>query len=226
MQILFTKIRQKNIDEVKRILDKHPDAVNSASGPKPKKDHGQSPLQVALKIGAIEIADYLLDHGADVNFMEAEDDDPGVRMPVLFDAIIGAIASLCYKRYEESDESVRIMKRMLDMGADTNRLHSYGSDAMQCAIFEANKIISNPRIYADIQDETWKKLEMIMNLLMDYGFDYKAWMDRHLYPEPSPGPTCREMYFDPIPHEMGLYRERWQSMRDFIQNYFGKRNIR
>jgi hypothetical protein len=42
---------------------------------------------------------------------------------------------------------------------------------MQCAIFEANKIISNPRIYADIQEETWKKLEMIMNLLMNYGFD-------------------------------------------------------
>ena len=225
MQVLFTKIRQKNIDEVKRILDKHPDAINSPSGPKPKKDHGQSPLQVALKIGAIEIADYLLDHGADVNFMEAEDDDPGVRMPVLFDAIIGAIASLCYRRYEESDGSVRIMKRMLDMGADVNRLHSYGGDAMQCAIFEAYNIISSPTIYTDIQDETWKKLEIVMNLLLDYGFDYEAWMDRHLYPEPSPGPTDREMFFDPIPSEMAVYRKKWQSIRDFIQNYFYKRNL-
>ena len=146
MQVIFTKIRQRNLDEVKRILNKHPEAVNSASGPKPKKDHGQSPLQVALKIGAIEIADYLLDHGADVNFIEAEDDDPGIRMPVLFDSIIGAIDALYYKRYEESDESVRIMKRMLDMGADVNALDSYGWDALSEAIEHAQQIVLRPEI--------------------------------------------------------------------------------
>lgn len=55
--------------------------------PPPKKDNGQSPLQVALKIGAYDIIDYLIKNNADVNFMEAEDDDPGLRCPVLHDAI-------------------------------------------------------------------------------------------------------------------------------------------
>ena len=83
MKKLFTAIRQGNLDEVKSILEKKFELVNCVSGALPKKDHGQSPLQVALKTGKYEIADYLISHGADVNFMEEEDDDPGLRAPVL-----------------------------------------------------------------------------------------------------------------------------------------------
>jgi len=36
----------------------------------PKKDDGQSPLQVALKTGNTASADYLLDMGADVNTLD------------------------------------------------------------------------------------------------------------------------------------------------------------
>ena len=97
MKKLFTVIRQGKLDEVKRLIEKKPELVHCVSGPLPKKDHGQSPLQVALKTGKYEIADYLIEHGADVNFMEAEDDDPGLRAPVLFDAISAAIISLCFK---------------------------------------------------------------------------------------------------------------------------------
>ena len=88
MKKLFTVIRQGKLDEVKRIIEHNPDLVNCVSGVLPKKDHGQSPLQVAFKAGKYEIADYLIEHGADVNFMEAEDEDPGLRAPVLFDAIV------------------------------------------------------------------------------------------------------------------------------------------
>ena len=35
--------------------------------------------------------------------MEEEDDDPGLRAPVLFDAINATITSLCYRRIDESD---------------------------------------------------------------------------------------------------------------------------
>lgn len=103
MKKLFTVIRQGKLDEVKRIIEKKPELVNCISGVLPKKDHGQSPLQVALKTGKYEIADYLIEHGADINFMEAEDDDPGLRAPVLFDAINSTITSLCYKRFDESE---------------------------------------------------------------------------------------------------------------------------
>ncbi|MCT4595158.1 MAG: ankyrin repeat domain-containing protein [Anaeromicrobium sp.] len=38
----------------------------------PKKDDGQSPLQVALKTGNFQIADFLIDNGANLNFMEVD----------------------------------------------------------------------------------------------------------------------------------------------------------
>lgn len=72
MKKLFKAIRQKNLEEVKSMIEKNPDLVNCTSAPPPKKDNGQSPLQVALKIGACEIIDFLIKNHANVNFMEAE----------------------------------------------------------------------------------------------------------------------------------------------------------
>ena len=87
MKKLFKAIRQEKLEEVKSIIEKNPELVNCVATPPPKKDNGQSPLQVAIKISALEIIDYLIESGADVNFMEAEDNDPGLRCPVLHDAI-------------------------------------------------------------------------------------------------------------------------------------------
>lgn len=72
MKKLFKAVRQEKVDEVKQILEKKPELMNCISVPPPKKDTGQSPLQVAIKIGAFEIAYYLIDVGADINFMEEE----------------------------------------------------------------------------------------------------------------------------------------------------------
>jgi hypothetical protein len=33
-------IRQDNLEEVKNIIEKKPDLLNSIAGPQPKKDHG------------------------------------------------------------------------------------------------------------------------------------------------------------------------------------------
>ena len=68
MKKLFNAIRSENLDEVKAIIDKKPDLENCTAKQPPKKDDGQSPLQVALKTGAFDICDYLIDNGADLNF--------------------------------------------------------------------------------------------------------------------------------------------------------------
>lgn len=54
MKKLFKAIRQENLEEVKSIIEKNPQLVNCVATPPPKKDNGQSPLQVALKISAFE----------------------------------------------------------------------------------------------------------------------------------------------------------------------------
>ena len=70
MKKLFTAIRKCDLDNVKAILEKSPNLISCVSTGAPKKDEGQSPLQVALKASSSEIINYLLDMGADINFME------------------------------------------------------------------------------------------------------------------------------------------------------------
>ena len=55
------------------LLDKKPELIACTAKAPPKKDVGQSPLQVAIKTNNYVIAHLLLDRGADVNFMEPED---------------------------------------------------------------------------------------------------------------------------------------------------------
>lgn len=62
MKKMFTAIRASDLETVKKIIEKKPDIVNCKAKQPPKKDDGQSPLQVALKIGNLTIANYLLDN--------------------------------------------------------------------------------------------------------------------------------------------------------------------
>ena len=226
MKKLFKAIRHADIEEVKSILKNKPEAVNSVAGTTPKKDHGQSPLQVSLKIGQIEIADYLIDHGADVNFCEAEDNDPGLRMPVLFDAITATIDSLCYKKYEVSDSAMRLMEKMINKGANVNSYTSHGLGTINWAILRAQQIILYPNLYVESQEEVRRKLAGVLDLLIRYNVDLNAWANRGFYPEPNPGPTSKMILLDPEDSRNGLNLEKFRPMREFIQEYFDKKNIR
>ena len=63
MKKLFTVIRQGNLDEVVRTLDKKPELIACLAKAPPKKDRGQSPLMVAIKSDNLEVAHLLLDRG-------------------------------------------------------------------------------------------------------------------------------------------------------------------
>jgi 2-keto-3-deoxy-L-rhamnonate aldolase RhmA len=65
MKKLFTAIKASDLEAVRQIIEKKPALVNCVAKQPPKKDDGQSPLQVALKTGNCAIAYYLLDMGAD-----------------------------------------------------------------------------------------------------------------------------------------------------------------
>ena len=87
MKKTFQAVRKGDVEAVKRILEKNPDEIHAVAKQPPKKDDGQSLLQVALKTGNIAVAHLLLDHHADVNFMESEDCCNTWRAPVIHDAI-------------------------------------------------------------------------------------------------------------------------------------------
>lgn len=132
MKVLFKAIRSGNLEEVRRLIEKKPELVNCTAKQPPKKDDGQSPLQVAIKTHNFEIANYLIDQGADINFME----DPAACcddwcMPVLHISVMAAV-SCCrhnsqfatdsrvffteYSSAEEADASFALLERLLTLG--------------------------------------------------------------------------------------------------------------
>ncbi len=225
MKKLFTVIRQGKLDEVKSIIEKKPELVNCVSGALPKKDHGQSPLQVALKTGKYEIADYLIEHGADINFMEAEDDDPGLRAPVLFDAINSTIMSLCYKRFDESEIAFGYVKKLVERGADVNKLASNGFDAINWSVSAAELLFERESVYPQSQEAVRKQLTRILDLLIEHGADYVAWANRGHYAMPYPGRSNKSMYIDDFVPGDETDFDKNKELRAFMQEYFRSRNL-
>lgn len=200
MKKLFTAIRKSDIETVRQIIEKKPSLVNCVAKQPPKRDDGQSPLQIALKTGKTEIAKYLLDMGADVNFIENEEFCCNKdRAPVLHDAITCAVMSC---RWNENDkymgfrefstkekavEALGILKKMLDMGADVNALDSHGNSGLNHFAWQAKKILPYYN-YAEEREEKDRiftpelhgDLKSVLKALKDAGADdsYKAPMIR------------------------------------------------
>lgn len=192
---MFFAIRESDIEKVRKIIEKKPALVNCIAKQPPKKDDGQSPLQVALKTGNTAIASYLLDMGADVSFIEDESSCNAWRTPVLHDAINCAVM-FCrwntddkymgfrvFSTKDRADEALGILKKMLDMGADVNALDSYGNSGLNRFALQAKQILP-PFNYVEHHEETGRvftdelheDLRSVLQVLKDAGADpcYKA----------------------------------------------------
>ncbi|MBQ2753644.1 MAG: ankyrin repeat domain-containing protein [Firmicutes bacterium] len=193
----FKAIRRGDIEAVREILLAKPEEINAVAKQPPKKDDGQSLLQVALKTGQLDIAELLLDYNADVNFMESEECCNEWRAPVLHDAIMRAVNNCRYnvKKYssneyevcstkERADKAFYILERMLEMGADIKAKDSYGNSTLARAVLDARQILPsyvytsntlcNDRI---VTKEVREDLTRIFRLLYEYGAD-SQWPDR------------------------------------------------
>ncbi|SCW63050.1 hypothetical protein SAMN02910456_02261 [Ruminococcaceae bacterium YRB3002] len=205
MKKLFKSIRSGNLEAVKQLIDSNPALVNCTAKQPPKKDDGQSPLQVAFKTGNTAIADYLIDMGADVNFIEDESCCNSWRTPVLHDAINCAVM-FCrwntndsrglkvYSTKERADEALRLLKKMIESGADVNALDSYGNSGLNRFGLQANQILPNYNYVDHIEgtdrlftDELHGDLRKVLQVLKDAGADVN-------YKAPNIGYSVREFY--------------------------------
>jgi hypothetical protein len=206
MKKLFKSIRNREIETVKQIIEKRPELVNCIAKQPPKKDDGQSPLQVAFKTGNIDIAEYLIDMGAIVNFIEDESCCNSWRTPVLHDAINCAV--MCcrwntndevrgfkvYSTKEKADEALRLLKKMIDAGADVNAVDSHGNSGLNRFGLQANQILppynyvehieGNSRIFTD---DVHMDLRNVLQVLKDAGADVN-------YKAPNIGYSVRDFY--------------------------------
>lgn len=194
MKKLFKAIRQGDLSEVKSILSKNPEAISSIAVPPPKKDIGQSPLQVAVKIGEFDIAYYLMEQGADVDFIEAEAEGVTWRTPILHDAIRTTFQSLCYKDIENSRKGLELMRELLNSGADPNKQASNTFAALDECVARAHSILDNRTAYPAVQDITEKQLAAALNMLLEHGADFNEWANHGHYA--GEGETNRELFLD------------------------------
>lgn len=195
MKKLFKAIRNSDINEVKEIITKKPELVNCVAKQPPKKDDGQSPLQVAFKTENTDIAEYLIDMGANVNFIEDESCCNSWRTPVLHDAINCAVmlsrwntnddlrGFKVYSTKERADEGLRLLKKMIATGADVNAVDSHGNSVLNRFVLQANQILPSYNYVEHKEgknrlftDELHTDLRNILQELKDAGADvnYKA----------------------------------------------------
>ncbi len=219
MKKLFKAIRQGDFDEVKATLENYPESVNEAATPPPKKDTALSPLQVALKIGELDIAEYLIEHGADVNYIEPEDkvEEPVWRMPVIQDAIRAVFFAYdgIEPKPEKADKSAEVVRELLERGADPNVLswrtiERFGERETKpdhCAIGECVAGVGffiNSTTARDLErrDMVVEKFNYLMDLLLSHGADFEAWANRPPSAHHKPEETARKCYIDdfvPVP---------------------------
>ena len=152
MKKLFSAIRHGDTETICALLDKKPELIACTATAPPKKDAGQSPLQVAIKGAHPEIAHLLLDRGADVNFMEAADCGNDWRMPVVQDAVMAAVRCTRWNTImnghithfnsaEKAEKAFLLLKRMIEMGADLTAKDSYGNSALNRALLDTMQIL-------------------------------------------------------------------------------------
>ena len=186
MKALFKEIRAGAVDAVTARLNADPTLVNAKATAPPKKDDGQSALQVAIKSGQFDVARLLIDRGADVNFREASTVNSW-RIPVLHDAIRAAVFSTRFGRNyalpgeparieilntaEQFERAFGILNAVLAQGADPHKLDSAGNPALLRAVLDARQIIEQP-----ISDDLSQDLRRIFESLLAAGAD-ADWVD-------------------------------------------------
>ena len=135
MKKFFLAIRHGDLQKVKDLINNNPELVHCTAKQPPKKDDGQSPLQVALKAGNFAIADYLLDMGVDPNFMES---GWNVRRGGWRDEPV---------RYEEmsnpevTGQAYRLLEKMISLGGDVNKLDSVGVNSVWRFFLDAYQVL-------------------------------------------------------------------------------------
>jgi len=167
----FQAIRNRDLQKVTELVSSDKEYLNATNFAPPKKDDGQSGLQVAFKTGNFDIAEYLIEQGADVNFIETSDINDW-KAPVLHDCIRATIFNSYTLRKEtlQFDTAFKLLKTLLNKKADPNAVDSYGNNCLNRALMDARQMLDNPS--ADFNDGILlQQLRSVFSELIKAGAD-------------------------------------------------------
>jgi ankyrin repeat protein len=159
MKALFLAIRAGDLHKVTQLLQKDPDLLRCTARQPPKKDDGQSPLQVAFKCGQFDIVDHLIDQRADVNFMEKKSVNEWTA-PVIHDAIRAAIfqsrflgaGNKILHTKAQFERAFGCLRKLTEAGADVKAVDSYGNNCLDRAVLDANQLTITDKTPEVIED--------------------------------------------------------------------------
>lgn len=177
IKALFSAIRKHENETVRTLLARDSSLVNACASAPPKQDDGQSPLQVAFKTGNFEIAELLIDLGANVHFME-ESVVNEWHAPVLHDALRAAAFTARDGKAagEEFERALGLVRRLLSMGVDPNATDSYGNNALLRALLDSRQRLSmQPGFPNDVANQVLNRdLREVLQALIQAGADIHA----------------------------------------------------
>lgn len=188
MKKLFLAIRNDDLETVKDLLEKKPELISCIAKHPPKKDDGQSLLQVSLKCQRFQITDFLLSLSVDVNFIESDNSLNQWRSPVIHDAIRAAVMSCQWNSTtfgfevqstkEDAKKTLSPLEKMIEMGADVNAQDSYSNSCLDTACYSALDVIPcynyRDKVYSTncvFTEELRNDLSKIFKLLRSHGAD-------------------------------------------------------
>lgn len=233
MKRLFKAVRQNDLETVKRILNTDPELINCVATPPPKKDDGQSLLQVANKAGSLTIAHYLIDRGIDVNYMEPDNGLPWTqcfRCPVLIDAV-RFLLSGGWGWKEDVEERMKLILHLLEKGADPNKTDNGNRNSWDWAIqayMDAINTVGDAEqreLFAALAKDLFGVLYQynsnILNLDRVYN-ELKNFTNYALFSENLI--LNRDDLYGVAPEKLEMWNKRWVPIIPLVKPFYMKNN--
>lgn len=178
IKIFFKAISDGDLSKISSLIDTDIEYLKICNFAPPKKDDGQSGLQVAFKSGRFEIARFLIEKGTDVNFIESSNVNEWTA-PVLHDCIRATIFNsyTLEKDTTKFEKAFSLLQLMLDKNADPNSIDSYGNNCLHRAFMDARQMINSP-ILDFAGDILLTQLRRVFKILTDAGADINLSNDK------------------------------------------------
>ena len=171
IKIFFQAIRHSDLQKVTELVASDREYLTATNFAPPKKDDGQSGLQVSFKTANFDIAEYLIEQGADINFIETSEINDW-RAPVLHDCIRATVFNsyTLQKDTSQFEKAFSLLKKLLSKKADPNAVDSYGNNCLIRALMDARQMLDNPS--ADFSNEILlQQLRSVFKELINAGAD-------------------------------------------------------
>lgn len=173
IKLFFKAVSEGDFNKVSELVDNNIEFLTICNVAPPKKDDGQSGLQVSFKTGNFEIAKFLINRGADVNFIEDSEINEWTA-PVLHDCIRATIFN-CYtlqKDTEHFENAFSLLELILSKKANPKAIDSYGNNCLHRAIMDTRQMLDNP-MTDFTNDILIKQLQRVFSELIKAGADIK-----------------------------------------------------